>query len=54
MKKGISRLPLLAQKAELAALAALPDDRINTAGLPNRRIGAARGAGVFFARSNTN
>jgi len=54
MKKGISRLPLPAQKAELAALAALPDDRINVAVLPEQKDWSGARRGVFFAQSNTN
>jgi len=48
MKKGISRLPLLAQKAELAALAALPDDRINTAALAEQKDWSGARRGVLF------
>ena len=54
MKKGISRLPLLAQKAELAALAALLEDRINTAALAEQKDWSGKRRGVFFARLNTN
>lgn len=35
------------QKAEITTLAALPNNRINTAALPQQRIGAARGAAFF-------
>jgi uncharacterized protein (DUF4415 family) len=48
MRKGISKTSSLAQKAELDALAALPDDRINTAALPEQKDWSDARRGVFF------
>jgi len=48
MKKGISKPPSPAQKAELAALAALPDDRINIAALAEQKDWSGARRGVFF------
>jgi uncharacterized protein (DUF4415 family) len=48
MKTGISKHLTSAQNAELEALAALPDDRINTAALPEQRDWSGARRGVFF------
>ena len=47
MKKGISKL-IGQQKAELEALAALPDDQINTQALPEQRDWRDAQRGLFF------
>ena len=47
MRKGISDLTA-AQKAELDALAAMPEERINTAALPEQRDWSGARRGVFF------
>ena len=48
MKKGTSKSLTPAQQAELDALAALPDERINTAALPEQRDWSGARRGVFF------
>lgn len=49
MRKDKSPNPLTAAEiAELTALAALPDDRINTAALPEQRDWSGAQRGVFF------
>ena len=48
MRKGISKALSPAQSAELDALAMLPDDRINTAALPEQRDWSGARRGVFF------
>lgn len=48
MRKGVSKALSPAQKAELDALAALPDDKINTAALPEQRDWSGARRGVFF------
>jgi uncharacterized protein (DUF4415 family) len=45
---GWSKLLTPAQKTELETLAKLPDDRINTAALPEQRDWSNAGRGVFF------
>jgi len=45
---------LPAQKAELGALAALPDDRINTDALPQQRNWSGARRGVFFRPIKSN
>jgi uncharacterized protein (DUF4415 family) len=47
MKKATSDLTP-EQKAELEALAALPDDRIDTAAIPEQRDWSGARRGVFF------
>ncbi len=47
MKKGTSKLTG-PQKAELEALAALPDDQINTQAIPEQRDWSDAQRGVFF------
>lgn len=47
-KKGNSKPLPRKQKAELKALAALPDNRINTAALPEQRDWSGARRGVFF------
>ncbi len=48
MKKRKSKPMTSAQKAELNALAALPEDRINTAELPEQKDWTGSRRGVFF------
>jgi uncharacterized protein (DUF4415 family) len=48
MKKKISKPMTAAQKAELQALAALPDEKINTAALPEQKDWSGARRGVFF------
>ena len=48
MKKENSSKMLPSQKAELDALAVLPDDKINTAALPEQRDWSGARRGVFF------
>jgi uncharacterized protein (DUF4415 family) len=48
MKKGTSKSLTLAQRAELEALATLPDEQINTALLPEKRDWSGARRGVFF------
>jgi len=48
MKKETSKPPTAAQKAELEALAALPDDQINTAALPEQKDWSGARRGLFF------
>lgn len=48
MKKGTSGPLTLAQKAELAALAAWPDDKINTRALPEQWDWSGARRGVFY------
>jgi uncharacterized protein (DUF4415 family) len=48
MKKAISKPLTRAQKAELAALAVLPDDRINTRAVPEQRDWSGARRGVFY------
>ena len=47
MKKEISKLTA-PQKAELDALAAMPDDQIDTAALPEQRDWSGARRGVFY------
>ena len=47
MKKAISDLTA-AQKAELAALAALPEDQIDTRDIPEQRDWSGARRGVFY------
>jgi len=51
---GSSSKMLPAQKAELEALAALPDDRINTDALPQQRNWSGARRGVFFRPIKSN
>jgi uncharacterized protein (DUF4415 family) len=48
MKKGTSRLLTARQKAELDALAALPDEQINTRAVPEVRDWSGARRGVFY------
>jgi len=48
MKKGTSRPLTPAQKAELDALAGLPDEQINTRALPEVRDWSGARRGAFF------
>jgi uncharacterized protein (DUF4415 family) len=48
MKKGRSDQLTLAQQAELAALAALPDDEIDTRDMPEVRDWSGAQRGLFF------
>ena len=48
MKKESSEPMTPARQAELDALAALPDDQINTAALPEQRDWSGARRGVFF------
>lgn len=48
MKKGNSDQLTPAQRAELEALAALPDDQINTKALPEVRDWSGAKRGLFF------
>jgi uncharacterized protein (DUF4415 family) len=48
MKRGNSTKVTVAQKAELEALAALPDHQINTGALPEQRDWSDARRGVFF------
>ena len=48
MKKAISKPLTRAQKAELAALAVLPDDSINTRAVPEQRDWSGARRGVFY------
>jgi uncharacterized protein (DUF4415 family) len=48
MKKEVSSSITPTQKAELAALAALPDDQINTRDIPEQRDWSGARRGVFF------
>jgi uncharacterized protein (DUF4415 family) len=48
MKKPISRKPTARQRAELKALARLPDRRINTAATPEQKDWRGAKRGVFF------
>jgi uncharacterized protein (DUF4415 family) len=48
MKKDNSNRPTPAQEAELKALAALPDDRIDTSGAPEQLDWSDARRGVFF------
>jgi uncharacterized protein (DUF4415 family) len=48
MKKATSKPLTPSQKAELAALAALPDDRINTQAVPEQRDWSGARRGVFY------
>ena len=48
MKKGSSKSLTRKQQAELAALAALPDDRIDTGDIPEIRDWSGARRGVFF------
>jgi uncharacterized protein (DUF4415 family) len=47
-KKGHSEPLTAAQQAELDALAALPDDQINTTDIPEQRDWTGARRGVFF------
>lgn len=47
MKKASSKPLTTTQEVELSALAALSEAQINTAAVPNKKIRAAHGAGVF-------
>jgi uncharacterized protein (DUF4415 family) len=48
MKKETSKLMTPAQKAELDALAAMPEDQINTTALPEQRDWSGARRGLFF------
>ena len=48
MKKGISKPLTAAQKAELAALEALPDEQINTKDIPEQRDWSGAKRGLFY------
>ncbi len=48
MKRETSSVTAPAQQAELAALAALPDDQINTHDIPEQRDWSGARRGVFF------
>lgn len=48
MKKGGSNLPRSKQKAEIEALAALPDGRIDTADIPEIREWPGAERGLFY------
>lgn len=48
MKKDISDRAKSAREAELAALAALPDERIDTSDAPEQRDWSGARRGVFF------
>ncbi|HTW68896.1 MAG TPA: BrnA antitoxin family protein [Acetobacteraceae bacterium] len=48
MKKATSKPLSSAQKAELAALAALPDDKINTRAVPEQLNWSGARRGVFY------
>ena len=48
MKKGISKSLTAVQKAELAALEALPDDKINTQDIPEQRDWNGARRGLFY------
>lgn len=48
MKKATSKLTRAKQAAELKALAALPDDQINTAAVPEQRDWTGAQRGVFY------
>ena len=48
MKKGISKSLTAEQKAELAALEALPDDQINTKDIPEQRDWSGSKRGLFY------
>lgn len=48
MKKATSKPLTRSQKTELAGLAALPDDRINTRTLPEHRDWSGARRGVFY------
>ena len=48
MKKTTSKVLKARQKAELKALAALPDDRINTALVPEQKDWDGAQRGLFF------
>ena len=47
MKKAISKLTA-AQKAELDALAAMPEEKINTADIPEQRDWSGARRGMFY------
>jgi hypothetical protein len=47
MKKENSKTLTLAQKVELAALAAMPDDQINAADVPEQRDWGGARRGLF-------
>ena len=48
MKKGISKPLTAAQKVELAALEALPDEQINTKDIPEQRDWSGAKRGLFY------
>jgi uncharacterized protein (DUF4415 family) len=48
MKKATSKPMTAQQKAELKALAGLPDDQINTASVPEQKDWSGAVRGVFF------
>ena len=48
MRTGISKPLPAVEKAELDALAALPDDKMNTAALPEQTDWSDRQRGLFF------
>ena len=48
MKKAISDLLTTEQRAEIDALAALPDDQIDTSDIPEQRDWSGTRRGVFF------
>jgi hypothetical protein len=54
MKKDNSKPMTQDQAAELKALAALPEDQINTSDLPEQRDWSAARRGLFSAQSKSN
>ena len=48
MKKAVSKPLTRTQKAELAALAAMPEDRIDTRDIPEQRDWSGARRGMFF------
>ena len=54
MKKGKSKPMTSAQKTELKSLAALLEDQINTAALPEQQDWSGARRGVFSAPSKSN
>ena len=54
MKKGSSDQLTPAQQAEVEALAALPDDHINTRDIPEVRDWSGARRGLFFGPSSSS
>jgi hypothetical protein len=54
MKKGASRPLTLRQLAELASLAALPDDAIDTSDAPEMPDWSGAKRGLFYRPSSSN